>query len=132
MPKEPKKIRGWNKKCLALWAKIVKLRDGGKCLHCGSIKFLNSHHLVAKENYRTRYELDNGVTLCVKCHKYDRRKSAHGNPVWFAFWAIEVVGEDRLKRVNKIAQRKPKSPTIPWYRKQLTRLEKEYERFNHE
>ena len=51
------------------WKNAVKNRDGHTCQLCGSQKDLVAHHIY---NYNThtqlRYALDNGITLCNKCH----------------------------------------------------------------
>ena len=53
-----------------LWSRLVKERDGYKCIICGKTENLNSHHLYGKKSHRMRYLLDNGVTLCRYHHKY--------------------------------------------------------------
>lgn len=73
-----------DKKLLAEWSKRV--RAGGKCEVCGATAFLNGHHVLAKEAYPAlRYCPQNGVSLCVTCHKFGPR-SAHKNGVWFTEW----------------------------------------------
>lgn len=53
------------------WRKAVFKRDDYTCMCCGSRGFeINAHHIF---NYAThkdmRFDLDNGITLCKKCHK---------------------------------------------------------------
>ena len=51
-----------------IWAERIKKRDG-KCLYCGSNEMLEAHHIMPfSENYGKRLDLDNGITLCKKCH----------------------------------------------------------------
>lgn len=52
------------------WAKAVKERDSYTCKACKQIgKQLHSHHLNSFSKFpEERYKLDNGVTLCKKCH----------------------------------------------------------------
>ena len=54
-----------------IWRKQVYERDNYTCQHCGKKGGrLNAHHIkpFSKwENLRT--EVDNGITLCEKCHK---------------------------------------------------------------
>ena len=64
---------------MKLWTLIVKLRDGYKCAVCGSIKNLNTHHIVDKRFYPLRYDPKNGITLCALHHKLDKL-SIHNNP----------------------------------------------------
>ena len=64
------------------WQNAVKKRDK-KCVACGSEKELEAHHIISVNNLiekhliQTReqavecnefWELDNGITLCRKCH----------------------------------------------------------------
>ena len=62
----------------ALWSALVKLRDGGKCQHCGKTFGLEAHHVIERRYTATRWDLENGVTLCYHCHDL-----AHEG--WFIF-----------------------------------------------
>ena len=56
----------------SVWSKMVKERDNYTCQICGDNKGgkLNSHHINAWNAFpEQRFDLDNGVTLCVDCHK---------------------------------------------------------------
>ncbi len=52
------------------WVKSVLLRDNFTCQKCNKHGGdLNAHHLYSFKDYpQFRYELENGVTLCVVCH----------------------------------------------------------------
>ena len=51
------------------WVKAVYERDGYKCRECGVGGRLNAHHVKAWAEYpESRFDLSNGVTLCVDCH----------------------------------------------------------------
>ena len=51
------------------WRTGVLERDG-KCLSCGCTENLVAHHIKEFALYpHLRFELDNGITLCDKCHK---------------------------------------------------------------
>lgn len=53
------------------WREDVFRRDGYKCKICG-VKggVLNAHHIKPYSKFpNLRYSIDNGVTLCKKCHK---------------------------------------------------------------
>ena len=49
------------------WAKLVKKRDKC-CILCGTDKNLQAHHIISRIHNKTRWVLDNGVTLCSNCH----------------------------------------------------------------
>lgn len=68
------------------WAKAVKERDRHKCVICGSTERLNSHHIIVRENHKTKFDLKNGITLCSKHHLFCRKISAHNNPIGFFVW----------------------------------------------
>lgn len=51
------------------WRYAVYQRDGFKCTKCGSKEKLNAHHIFSWKFYpEKRYEIENGITLCEKCH----------------------------------------------------------------
>ena len=51
------------------WKKAVFERDSYKCRKCGSNKRIVAHHISYWSNDPTnRVNVDNGITLCSKCH----------------------------------------------------------------
>lgn len=51
------------------WRLAVFARDGFICQKCGSRKNIQAHHIKAwKSNKELRYEVNNGITLCRRCH----------------------------------------------------------------
>lgn len=60
-----------------IWRKSVFERDGYHCLICGQVGGdLNAHHIKSYKDYPIlRYWVDNGITLCVKCHKMEHKKN---------------------------------------------------------
>ena len=51
------------------WRINVFKRDNYTCQHCGENKKLHAHHIIewAKEE-SSRFDIDNGLTVCVICH----------------------------------------------------------------
>ena len=80
-----------SKKLDTAWSK--KIRQYGSCEVCGKIKPLNAHHFHGRRCYSVRWDLDNGFCLCVNCHKFSIKLSAHETPACFTFWAIERRGQ---------------------------------------
>ena len=60
------------------WRMRVFERDDFKCQVCGKVGGeLNAHHIKEFSKYpELRFKVDNGITLCVKCHKkiHNRKK----------------------------------------------------------
>ena len=59
------------------WRTNVFKRDGFTCQICNQVGgVLNAHHPKTWSEYpKLRYDIDNGVTLCVGCHKNLHRKN---------------------------------------------------------
>ena len=68
-PMEWRKRRNERLKNHREWQPLVLARDGFKCVICGSTNNLNAHHLNSYHRYiKDRYDLANGVTLCLPHH----------------------------------------------------------------
>jgi hypothetical protein len=76
------------------WSKLVKLRAGMKCevKGCKYKPTLNSHHIFSRRSTSTRWDLDNGLCLCVGHHTMSTTMSAHQNPISFTYWLEEYKG----------------------------------------
>ena len=86
---------------LTEWAAAVKSRDG-KCLDCGAEQDLHAHHIQPKATHpELKLALDNGKTLCYRCHKATHER-------------------DRPARLNRA--RRPRRSTLE---KRIAQLERE-------
>lgn len=58
------------------WRSKVFERDNWTCQTCGKRGcYLEPHHIKGWAKYpELRYEVENGVTLCLECHKLTRKK----------------------------------------------------------
>ncbi|MEK6879863.1 MAG: HNH endonuclease [Nanoarchaeota archaeon] len=90
-----------SKKKFKEWSMKVRERDEYKCVICKTDKFIHAHHIIPKEIKEFRFNINNGVSLCAKHHKYSFQISAHKNPVMFIFWLQNNRGE-QWELLNKM------------------------------
>jgi transcription elongation factor Elf1 len=51
------------------WRKAVFEKCDNTCQHCGHKDKLHAHHIVAwNDNEMLRFDVDNGIILCISCH----------------------------------------------------------------
>ncbi|TET08482.1 MAG: hypothetical protein E3J83_03285 [Candidatus Atribacteria bacterium] len=103
-PKKKHTARWILKKRLdVLWAQAVKVIAQNRCeivtdKRCQNVNGLgkghglNAHHLIGRSNFNVRWDVDNGVALCVKHHVFSIW-SAHKNPFWFLQKMIDIRGK---------------------------------------
>jgi hypothetical protein len=97
-----KKRKGLDGKLDIAWSKLVKLKAGMKCQieNCKHRPTLNSHHIFSRKNASTRWDLENGICLCVGHHTMSSKFSAHGNPIAFTYWLEERMGSDWIDELS--------------------------------
>lgn len=87
-----------------LWAEAIHRR--GKCEYCGSVGRLNAHHIHTRSNKSTRWDIENGILLCVHHHVWGNF-SAHKTPLDFHKWLQKYMGtkyKALLKRTKQIVK----------------------------
>jgi endogenous inhibitor of DNA gyrase (YacG/DUF329 family) len=61
--------RGRDSYELSKWRKEVFKRDNYLCKKCGKEGYLHAHHIKHyADNTELRFDINNGITLCEKCH----------------------------------------------------------------
>ena len=67
-------------------SELVKVRAWFKCEvdWCWKTNNLNSHHIFTRNNYSTRFDLDNWICLCTWHHTFSNHFSAHRTPMEFS------------------------------------------------
>ena len=95
-----KQLKGVDGKLDKAWSKLIKLRAGMKCEVCHKTSPLNSHHIYTRSKRATRWDVLNGVCLCVGCHTFSSKFSAHGTPVEFTEWLYEKRGTEFMDRLR--------------------------------
>ncbi len=69
------KSRNRNRKQYQDWIRLVYERDNYKCTVCGEKEKIVAHHIIPwDENESLRFEVNNGQTLCRKCHNIHHSK----------------------------------------------------------
>ena len=85
-----------------------KIKEYGMCEVCRKTKPLNAHHFYSRSIRVVRWDVDNGFCLCVGCHVFSSKFSAHKTPAEFVEWAIEKRGiqwyEDLKERKNTLGK----------------------------
>jgi DNA-binding transcriptional regulator YiaG len=72
-----------------IWSFAVKERDGNVCRRCGKPDHLNSHHIIKRIFKALRWDIDNGITLCVGHHTFGQ-DAAHDDEIGFLRWLRDI------------------------------------------
>lgn len=94
------------KKLDNLWSEAVKIKAGNICEYCSRRDTLNSHHIISRANKSTRWDLENGVCLCVSHHTFSNIFSAHLTPLEFVDWIYNTRGKKEIDQLRKESQKK--------------------------
>ena len=99
-----KKRKGIDLQLDIAWSLLVKLRAGHRCEvpNCKHKPTLNSHHIFSRRNAATRWDVENGICLCVGHHTFSS-KSAHQNGIWFTYFLEEYKGSDFIDDLSRKA-----------------------------
>lgn len=98
---------GRNSKEYKSWVENVISRDG-KCLCCGSEKYLVAHHIFNYKHHPDyRINEENGVTLCKWCHgKYHSHYGKKSNPVtlleFFIRFGTNNYSSNNVQNINVV------------------------------
>lgn len=65
-----------------VFSRIIRARDG-RCLHCGATESLQCSHVLPRTYFSVRWEEDNAITLCYRCHLQWWHKYPHEAVEWF-------------------------------------------------
>jgi predicted restriction endonuclease len=77
-----------------LWHQAVLKRDCYRCRICGSKDRLQTHHIFSRIRKTTRWDMDNGITLCAGHHYL-----AHRDPEKFRRFVIKIIGEEKYEEL---------------------------------
>jgi predicted restriction endonuclease len=105
----------------------VLMRDGGRCVFCGSTDELDAHHITDRhEMPNGGYVKENGITLCDKHHAMAEKYHATGGKEWHQNMRpddlYEVIGSSKALAIQKSMElSEPKKKEI--FQKILTKVE---------
>lgn len=85
------------------WREKIYENAGWRCEYCGRPDTLNAHHIFSRSRKSVRWDLDNGVCLCVSHHIFSSKFSAHKTPTEFVEWIKKYRGEDWYNRLRRKA-----------------------------
>jgi hypothetical protein len=85
------------------WSREVRSRDGFICQKCFSVKGkLHAHHIKSwKDNEVLRFDVSNGITLCIPCHKLEHKDDIYN--AWNK--GKEMSEESKVKLSNSLKGR---------------------------
>jgi transposase len=84
------------------WRETVLERDNFTCQECGSTEQLHVHHMLSFADHpERRWDINNGITVCVSCHEKIHRRSF---PSWVSGRA--PTENTPISEVNIVKQRR--------------------------
>lgn len=86
-----------------LFSLYVRARAGFRCERCGKQykrgdQGLHASHIYSRRHHATRWDDRNAVAHCYSCHSL-----LGGNPLLFAEWAKEYIGEDVIEELRVLS-----------------------------
>ena len=82
------------------WSGYILSRDR-YCQICGGHGKLSAHHAFGRRHMATRWDVENGVLLCLPHHLY----WAHRDPSGFTEWFKTHVGLEHYERLAEVHRR---------------------------
>lgn len=77
-----------------LWKEYCLERDK-YCQYCGSKDNLQIHHIISRKNNSIKYDVENGITLCKRCHsKISLNPTSRTE---FIIWYIKKYSLEKLE-----------------------------------
>ena len=116
-------LKTLHNKALKLWKIAVKMRDENKCVVCGDTRMLNAHHIQSSRMWpELRYDIDNGVSVCPKHHKWGKN-SFHQDATMYNKY---IHPNQRMREEDLISRWNGKEFTAnePWLKASIRLLEK--------
>ena len=88
-----RKSTGRNSGIYKDWKENVYKKDGYECQHCQAKEKLVAHHIIPwEEDESLRFEVSNGLTLCISCHRRHHGKIKCNIPKGQTAWNKGLKG----------------------------------------
>jgi len=88
-----------------IWSLIVRLRDNFTCRMCGKpTKYVEAVHSIGRDNWNTRWDTRNGVSLCYYCHRFKIHGGRLTEEDKIEFYR-KAVGEDVYENLLELAKK---------------------------
>ncbi len=81
-----------------LWRFAIYKQGKNECEYCGKKESLNAHHIFSRSNFSVRWDIDNGVCLCVSHHIFGIM-SFHKSPIEMLEWIKQKRGIEWYNRL---------------------------------
>lgn len=95
-----KRISRLKKEADRLWSINVRERDGGRCQVTGCVKTPTfAHHIFPRRHLSTRWDLDNGFTIC-----WGHHIKGHVEHEWLRDEILKFTGLDKYLRIKTKAE----------------------------
>lgn len=108
-----------------LWKTAVKERDLYKCVKCGTTEKLTVHHIKSWKEYPDlRFEISNGLTLCVYCHGKEEGPLNANNGLHTRFKKGHKHTEETRKKLSIANKGKIKGPMSEETKKKISDTKK--------
>jgi len=93
--------RDENKHEHKIWRNNVRERDEWQCQNCGYVgDRIEAHHIDSwQENPQKRFELDNGISLCIECHYLTHKERGEHHSAGL------IKGRADMDRVDELKER---------------------------
>ena len=87
MGKPHTNLKRMRKKADELWSLAIRRDWNETCAVCGRRGgALHAHHLIPRQHYGTRFDMNNGICLCARCHSFCPKHSPHQNANGWMEW----------------------------------------------
>lgn len=93
-----KKLRLNKKEVDDLFREVIRGKYKSICVNCQSPYKPQVAHIISRSYYTTRWDIENAVILCLKCHM---KFTSH--PLEWEQWIIKRIGQEEYEALKRKA-----------------------------